>query len=139
MKLSEQCCTLQQSERLEELGVTAKSAFYHVYPTNKWLIIPDGYFNENDEGIEFIQAYTVAELLQALPGIVVVDEIRYSLRIVKNNSMYSVCYFDTECEDRSNFYDRVHEKQAPLLADCLIHLLENNLLTPAEVNEAINK
>ena len=163
MILTEQCCLLPQSKRLQELGVTAKGLFevneYEKETTHVLAVDNDsperldailgtyepttGYepkFIAFGRFIGTYQAYTVAELLQALPcQIEVFDMESYSLMIMKNKSMYSLRYFYTDCPDTADYYDCVHEKQAPLLADGLIHLIENNLLTPSEVNEAINK
>lgn len=62
MKLSEQVITLEQAQKLEELGIKQESAFYHVHNGAGWQIMPDGYFMVDPEGGESYAAFTVAEL-----------------------------------------------------------------------------
>lgn len=135
MKLTEQCCTLQQSKRLQELGVTAKSECLHVVGCDFAGILKNEVIFRFDEthGLTLVgdvgQAYTVAELARPMA--------EWMDRKDKDGSALDDIIEKYVSEEEHNDFNVMYNPQ--FLADCLIHLLENNLLTPAEVNEAINK
>ncbi len=66
MKLSEQVITLEQAQKLEELGIKQESAFYHVHNGAGWQIMPEGYFMVDPEGGEAYAAFTVSEVIHIL-------------------------------------------------------------------------
>lgn len=137
MILTEQCCLKWQSDKLAELGVTAESEFYHLTAYGNqigqrcdkgFVIVEDGSVYTEDMPSEFIaSAYTVAELARPVAGWMndnnwgTFDSILKKYTNGQTGNAFSVIY------------------NPQYLADCLIHLLENNLLTAEQVNEAINR
>lgn len=118
MKLQDQVCTLEQAKRLKELGVIAKSLFYHEHLFHvSWRISqgPDGSF-------PIYSAFTASEL---------------SVMIDWNYVSVAAPY--EEDIDWSMFTKSV--VTSPSLVDAmtkvLIHLLENNIITAEEVNKRL--
>lgn len=128
MILSEQCCLKWQSDKLAELGVTAESECLHreyagkVHVLHVWDFTQEWNFDATTVG----QAYTVAELARPVAAWMdtLKDEIPDSI-------------LDKYGVDGANLFSVMFNPK--FLADTLIHLLENNLITASQVNEAINK
>lgn len=144
MKLENQVCSLLQAKLLEYLGVNAKSANYHAYPSmnSGWEVLPDGCFNKNDDAVEYYPAYNVAEL----------GEILSVFRYDSWGFPIFMCY--AHCNDHSadilgrwscsfrnpkNFTDPniTGVTQADAMAKMLIWLIESGYITPTEVNERL--
>jgi hypothetical protein len=69
MKLSDQVITLEQAQKLHELGIDQQSAFSYVHNGAGWKIMPEGYYYVDPEGGEAYSAFTVAELGEMLMGV----------------------------------------------------------------------
>lgn len=133
MNAKEQCCSLEQSKRLAELGVTALSEYLHMQYEN----VSGGTVHEvmhSGSAAELCmlfskvvsQAYTVAELARPVTGWMNDYNFGAFNRILVN-------YTNGQT---GNAFSAIYNPS--YLADCLIYLLENNLLTAAEVNASIN-
>ncbi len=130
MKLENQVITIEQAHKLEELGVNAPSAFYWRYPTNKWIVEPKGYFHEEEEGVEWLPAYTVAELGVMVPNMVLLG--------YKADDFFDEYMKDVPDNEREGkFWSLLFTPE--FLAGLLIWLLENNHTTPEEVNNRLTK
>lgn len=139
MRLEDQCCSLDQSKRLSELGIKAKSLFYwREYldeNVNKWqaaLLLDD---KTDDESIKYsladssYPAFTVAELGVMLPT----DYYSYAGDSCKD--WYCLRHGDESNYSKYEFAESPNEAQAR--ASMLIYLLENNLTTSKEVNDKL--
>jgi hypothetical protein len=126
MKLQSQVCTLEQSKRLKELGIIQESYLYHYFfdnvPRNlsgQWKL-----HHEYHKNFEHYSAFTVAELGVMLST---TDNIHWSSRIMTDKISY--CHVELY-----NDAWGAYENEAKGRAELLIHLLNNNVLTPEEVN-----
>jgi len=145
MKLESQVCSLDLAKRLKELGVKQESLFYFMRAEDKYAKESkyghlkyglSGYFGLNTEPyvlgmagliglancIDSVSAFTVAELGEMLPDLVVCE---------KGYSEWSVSYWwgnrnkklkPTECEVYSD------TTEANARAKMLVYLLENKLI-----------
>jgi len=110
----------------------------------KWRIVPEGYFNPDEEDIDFEPAFTVAELGVALPDLVEDPKGKSVVVSYRINPEYNYGKSDTDgtwvCEGMSNDNENpeLHHTEAQVRAALLIYLLENNIITPASVNERLN-
>ena len=138
MKLQSQTCLLEQSQKLAELGVTAQSQCVHVlvgrFNPRECSVLPIKNICNTDDYIAILcQAYTVAELLQALPKSIG----DYDLTIHNSSNHWFISYVNFEFDYRAK-HSASNDSLPQLLAVMLIYFLENNLLTAEQVNEAIN-
>lgn len=132
-------CTVEQSKKLEELGIKGKSDVYHIY-RSKWELVPTGYFYEDEEGIDLYNAWGVAELGVMLPHPQTLSEMGgwvHPSEFDKSESDGRKWYMIWEWEKDNGTHDRklidgVTEAEAR--AAMLIYLLENKLITADEVN-----
>ena len=128
MKLSDQVIPLDQAKRLKELGIEQDSHFYWYKhsPTDEsitWLASHTDY-----EGEPIASAFTVAELGVMLPSETL------TIRRGSEDSAYP----NWEWEDEGNEQAfGLYASEAEARAAMLIHLLENNLITPAEANKRL--
>jgi hypothetical protein len=132
MKLEQQVCSLELAKRLKELGVKQESLF-------KWHWKSDEYgFTTTPEvvhcPIDLINSYsafTVAELGEMLPNMVIKDEQDWWFETLKNGSgtSWMVCY---ESKDESDVIVFHEDTEADARAKMLIYLLENNLTPPTK-------
>jgi hypothetical protein len=69
MRLEDQCCTAEQSQKLMELGLSAKSEFHWVLNSAReyWKVTRKGAANDFSF-LPHLEAYTVAELSILLPS-----------------------------------------------------------------------
>lgn len=130
MKKQDQFCTLEQSQMLERLGIEGDPLWYHTYPTNKWIIEPDGYFNKEAEGIEYYPAWSVAELGVMLQSY---DRIGHSFHSSISNKWAHTWSTFNGLQPIIGWSDTEAQARAAML----IHLLENNHITLEEVNTRI--
>lgn len=158
MKLSEQCCTIEQAKRLKELGVAQDSLFYKhlnlsdhtLYVKNRnhvWHAVYADFFEHDVRLIDYMySAFTVAELGVMLPP--------GCQSAYNDHHDYWVCEYvepwDEEDEPDAKPYsvegwkltattgDEEYETEAQTRAAMLIHLLENGHTTAAEVNQRLN-
>lgn len=127
MKLENQVCSLEQGERLKELGVIQESVFYHTH--SKWGVM---YKNSIDFKGNPTSAFTVAELGFMLPDMINGS----SLVLTKHKREYGASYYNWGGEV-SDINMISKNSFAESLAAMLIHLLENNHTTPEEVNQRL--
>ena len=120
MKLSEQVCALEQAKKLYALGVERRSLFYHFH----------GRIEHEAFGSEYYSAFTVAEL-----GVMCNSEV-YTWRTGSVNSEYANWeWIDEGGQNGMGVYATEAEARAAML----IYLLENNLVTPAEINQRLTQ
>lgn len=147
MDVELQCCTREQSVKLESLGIMANSIFWHVYPDMRgWRVLPDGMFNKRNDEIEYWPAYTPSELSKLLPSHIPngANIVPFELTIRKGcDGIWSVGYesagpmsigfqshtpeYGADTKFGANF--------AKVLTDQLISLLETGRITAQECNE----
>lgn len=132
MKLQNQCCTRQQGERLEELGVKGTPMFCHCYVSvdsenSTVAILPTGFeLNIPDLGTTWIApAFTVAELGVMLPT--GYDTMRISTKV--EATMWQG--YDLEGNE---FTEEPFNTEAECRAAMLINLIETEAVTVEEVN-----
>ena len=117
MKLSEQVCALEQAKKLYALGVERRSLFYHF----------NGRIENEAFGSEYYCAFTVAELGEMLPDI---------CHTMKANNSWACFYRDTI---KNKYKIELGPTEAEARAAMLIYLLENSLVTPAEINQRLTQ
>ena len=129
MKLSEQVCALEQAKKLYALGVERRSLFYHFH----------GRIEHEAFGSEYYSAFTVAELGVMLP--MQVTSGKYDLKGGYGVSVISpLCFAMDDAEDAGNKFNwGRYATEAEARAAMLIYLLENNLVTPAEINQRLTQ
>jgi len=130
MKLEQQVCSLELAKRLKELGVKQESYFRHVRLSDKPDLTEDWYILDRKptDYLEIVSAFTVAELGELLPNIVMKDEQDWWFETLKNGSgtSWMVCY---EAKDESDVIVFHAPTEADARAKMLIYLLENKLIT----------
>ena len=161
MKLSDQCCTREQAQRLKELGIDQDSVFIHFKAASHagicqrgtryvWAVTGNPY---DAEDIEDWAAFSVAELGQMLPDYthklgnleIGKSETDHISMKPKKEKWWNVSYWTLSGRVERDLYipeqKSKHLQQAATLAQTLakmlIYLLENNLLSVSEVNERI--
>ena len=135
MNIKDQICTLDQAKRLRELGITHEGYFLlneKGEPFESWIV-------EGNED-RFYSAFTVAELGAMLPNNIVVESYRMHFHCIKQGQnesvpIYSVTYGKYEDNDVPVLDGH---NEAELRAMLLIYLIENKLITHAEVNQRLN-
>jgi len=141
MKLENQVCTLEQAKRLKELGVCQDSQCYwrrsqveHIDGVNSWpdqqtlremIVEYDGAGEVGwQDRFEIYSAFTVGEL-----G-VMLGFSPYAVYLKKDNIVF--WHADYEHMPFGAFPTEAEAKAA-----ILIHQLENNLITAAEINQRL--
>lgn len=149
MKLSNQCCTLEQGRKLKELGIAENSVF-------AWVSVCYGPLGEKDPALEVVYrddyssipakygeyqapAFTVSEIIQMLP-----EQINDGTLTIEKGAVFIREDMDPEmaytvgCKKES-VWQIVHGRYslADSSADCLIFLLETGLLTAEEANNRL--
>lgn len=149
MQLQHQVCTLEQAKRLKELGIVQQSLFFMDQKGTIRVCI-EGLSMEKDFAIpvplqkpivnyNVVAAFTVAELCEMMPFYLVGFG---QLTIRKNYRRDNLTGWNVRYEKTINFEENAlpvfcAETQAKAVALMLIHLLETNLITPAQCNERI--
>lgn len=132
MKLENQVCSLELSEKLKSLGVSQKSLFYWwKYGDNPVLAIKtsndqairsiknfDYFTTAGHKDYEYCSAFTVAELGEMLP---------YGYSSYKTRINCFSCHF-TKTEKNRNIDETIDNNEANCRAKMLIYLLENKLI-----------
>jgi hypothetical protein len=120
MKIEDQVCTEFQADRLKEFGIIQESLFYHTH--SDWGVMPR-------KSIDFSgnpsSSFSVAELGIMLPP-------GYDTMYCTNDGWRG---FDLDGQDMCD--SKPFDTEAEARAAMLIYLLENNTITPAEVNERL--
>lgn len=149
MELKDQCASLEQAKRLKELGVTAESLWKWLYPAKPEMISTTyGIYHheqakdiiDDNEGNEFdhtgAPAFTASELGELLPtqsGIICWD-VSYN----DHQGQWECRIYDLvkwiEQDQKTPIppvaYEAEGETMAEVMADALIHCIENKLVTP---------
>lgn len=149
MKLSDQVCTLEQAKKLKELGVEQESIWMYIYYKDDIIsssaglhhyLIANEIFADNDGG-EFdcliASAFSVAELGVMLPEYI--GELRL-LQWHASDSSFGIQYrFNCDNPTTQTIPDHCifSDTEAQARAAMLIYLLENNIITPEQVNERV--
>ncbi len=93
MKLEDQVCSLELSQRLKELGVKQDSMHWWCYFENhdRWDLV-----NMNHRYFDtFVSAFGVSELGEKLPNMIKLKDDKYTyLNIQKHHKLWSVSYPD---------------------------------------------
>jgi len=148
MKLENQVCMVGQGERLKELGVIQESLFYYTH--SDWGIMPKSSidFSGNPTSL-----YSVAELGVMLPKHDDCVGVYYTIQdvgvLVEDKSQgYDVegfsivdAYPETDKDKNETTLPPckgVWHTEAQARAAMLIYLLENNIITSAEVNTRLS-
>lgn len=132
MTLEQLCCSLESAKRLRELGVTKKGIF--IFDVHEGDILGirghDNYLGP----IEYsVYTYTAAELLEVLPDeIFCKKEYVLTVNTLGLPRLYYVHYVCYGYELIKNYTGHLNLAEACAL--CLIHLIENNLVSLEEVN-----
>lgn len=139
MKLQDQCCTLSQAKRLKELGVNQSSVACYIgdelHLFEKWF-----YNWAEQKGMDAVAAFTVAELGVMLPPS---DISKGEFTNFTKGAKWLSWSIDCSLWDAPGFPKDGepgpvhHYTEAECRAEFLIILLENNLITPAEVNDRL--
>ena len=117
MKLENQVCTLPQAKRLKELGVTAQSV-------NKWY-----------------QSSVSAVLLYSISDEPYLDNEWFAYSVAELGAMMTSLIGTSAMIDPivEKYGDNINTMWNPLfLADCIIYLLENNVITAADCNARLS-
>jgi hypothetical protein len=128
-KIQNLLCTIQQGQKLKELGVTAESQWVQFMNGKYGMKVPTGYYapdigivlsKEKIHGV--INLYGLGELMRMLPELIEVRKV--------NNGWIWVNDINTQ----SGIYYPSPEQAA---ADYLIHLIKREKLTPSQCNAAL--
>lgn len=135
MKIEKQCCTIEQSYRLQKLGIDGKLSIFSYCsylpdPTGQhegYTIIMDSEHRLAGVSEQLAPAFTVAELGLMLPGF--------------PNWNWETYFHASENEWKLRSGHSNDEGSADSEAQCrakiLIHLLENNHITASDCNERL--
>ncbi len=148
MKLSKQVISLEQAKRLKELGVYGSALFYYeIFEVSgkedyHLIYIGIGPF-PNNHG--FIPAYTVAELGEVLSSFkyethgfpMFLSDAHCDDFVAEKIKKWQCGYRNAKNPEINT--DTNAPTEAEARAAMLIHLLESNLTTAAEVNERLNQ
>lgn len=139
MKIEDQCCTLEQAKKLEELGVVQESWFCFKTTLNKETVIDIAapYFvHRYSIAKPHISAFTVAELGLLLPDAIKTNSnIQYAdLTIVKDTDDAWTVGYKTNDEW---YYGHGDDTLAKAMAEMLIRVIEKDKTTVEEVNQRL--
>jgi hypothetical protein len=147
MKLSEQCCTLDQAKRLKELGVIQKSLFYH-HPNFDKPVFGEEWTTKSGTQYSRVMvcndkkgshsAYTVAELGVMLPDMIETDR-QYELVTIKEDDCWLTRYVAGNDLKNAHPSYQAETSEAEARAAILIWLFENKIITAEEVNNRLNQ
>jgi len=155
MKLSDQCCTREQAQRLKELGVAQKGHFLWQWEENPQKHVLTFKADPDNHAVfeQDCQAFSAAELGQMLPDYtgelgnleIGKSETDHISMKPKKEKWWNVSYWTLSGRVERDLYipeqKSKHLQQAATLAQTLakmlIYLLENNLLSVSEVNERL--
>lgn len=146
MKIEEQVCTLEQGKALKSLNINQGSYFRWLQfrnessPTDQWSTVHTVLDKEDDmmeyyerkhlKSMEDFPALTVAELGVMLPN-------GYDTMRITSNENVSISVWQGYDDNGNDFSLAPFKTEAECRAAMLIYMLENNLITPAEVNERL--
>jgi len=142
MDISQQVIPLPMAKRLKELGIEQNSHFHHlhlpkmIYRKESWVIADPGFMASATDPGESFAAFTCSEVGVMLPC----KRFVYpSGKVVEHECYkYGDERFCAQIDD--GVYESpkfVYSTEAKAKCALLIHLLESNLITAAEVNERL--
>ena len=129
LPLEQQVVNLELSKKIEELGVKQESLFVWEYYNENcygvryrpYAVVPD-FYNQ----YKLFSAFTASELLEMLPGSLMLQEKCTRLFLCKSNNKFNVKY-DTGYNE---YYDWVWDENiCNALAKMLIYLIEENIIS----------
>lgn len=138
MEIEKQVCSLELAKRLKELGSKQFGTLFAWADTaiakNKdgmWKFEPRVCRNDFQADLEFIAAFSVAELGDMLPQILLLDGIRYQLfmSVAMDKQWFVVYANEKDYEDNAPIPFMMFHTEADARAKMLIYLLENKLIT----------
>ncbi len=127
MKIEEQVTSLELSKRLKELGVKQESYFSH--DLTRGLIANSKYVASHSQ-LEWISAFTVAELGEMLPDFI---ESENQILCLIQKKVKETWYVRYEYQNKHSIRAIVNfqeNSEANARAKMLVYLLENKLITP---------
>lgn len=127
MKLEDQVCSLELAKRLKELGVN-QDAFWHYAPDDQ------GTFNDlymTGQTPMDISAFSVAELGEMLSA--VLPKSYVSSEFFEGCVVVEICAPSKEWHKVGDALAVSEKTEADARALMLIHLIENNLLSPKQI------
>jgi hypothetical protein len=135
MKLENQVCTEQQAIRLKELGIDQSGYYSYAHRVinskpsfNGEMTEWEAEYSEDAELIETSLAH-----FDGLPHVSAFTITEMGAMIGKGTNASSLLYDAVQARmNQSHSFTICYSPQ--FLANCVIDLLENNLITPAEVN-----
>lgn len=133
MKLEDQCCSLELAKQLKMLGVRQESVFVYQF-TNVGQNTKPIYFELRDwagrnEILGFVAAFTVAELGEMLPNIVVSDFSKEWYRPFSRKHPVGWCC--SLMEGNHQYLEHfTADTEADARAKMLIHLIETGVVKP---------
>jgi hypothetical protein len=140
MQLEDQVASEELCKKLKELGCPQKSKYYWQF-SECWYLSPPDY--KEIDCPEIYSAYTVAELGELLPALIMMTEgapynnfwlvthkhsvknIQYTINYICDTTSFNADEVIFERKLTNNIYD---EKEADARAKMLIYLIENGLL-----------
>jgi len=128
MKLEQQVSSLQLSKKLKELGVEQDSLFWWIEGTNGDFSL-EAESNFMGQPKNPVSAFTVAELGEMLPSVVIKDGTEYNIAFVKHRTgkpFYVTLIKAPVSKDSLN--DIEADTEADARAKMLIYLIKNNLI-----------
>lgn len=138
MRLEDQVCTLEQSIKLQELGIKAESIFYYAVNGIKEPLLIWG--NIDQQGGRYTQwekhpAYTVAELGEMLPDMAAKDNGLAQIETCRSwTTGEYCCYYENSFGNNIALFESPTE--AETRAAMLIHLIENAIPSTSKTTEA---
>lgn len=153
MELSKQVCSLEQSKRLKELGVSCKTLFYWSDCSKPrepeiFELTYQSYTSKCGwkEEVNYYPAFTVAELGVMLPqnfedGSFITMRVNEEWIDLNNEREYMRGRWIIHPINDDSVSDNIpdYTTEAEARAAMLIYLLENNLTTAQEVNERLTQ
>lgn len=133
MELKDQVASLETSKILKELGVKQESLFWHQglpheIESCKGAIITFEKTLAHRE-IVSVSAFTASELAEMLPSVIIVEGEKYYFELFKTPILSYRCHYHRKDERTGTIYFG-NPSLVETLAICIIHLLEEMILTP---------
>ncbi len=134
VELKDKVCTLEQSKKLDNIGLKIKTEKYWYEPDSKLYTIPE--LEEDWTNWKIISglcpAPDVAELMEMLPPSIEHKGVTYHLNVSKD-TVYDVDYWNADLD--GFLYDSEDKILSHGLADCVTWLIEQNHIKIEELNQ----
>lgn len=151
MKLEDICVSFEYAKRLKEIGIKQESLFMWFEDSSfKWyagqglcqeksFISLEFYKNCFRENAERYSAFTASELINILPGKIIVGDRTAKIIIGKESDEYKVWYlnfgWNIFIPSKENEISEISLSNA--LSKLLLYIIENKLVSLEEINERI--